>query len=144
MTTTDSDAWLESFSLRTYQPMVRLAAGSDPAWLSGAHTSDRVRRYRREQRSLLREYLRGLLRDFQMLHSIAAAKERADQYSDRGLELCDGQLSFIFSVLWIEACLAVQAVFPQAIDMSPLLESVDELARATREMARSTLRLYFD
>lgn len=138
MNIVDSDLWLEGFSLRFYQPMVRLASGKDPHYLAGAGTVELARRYRKQQRTLLREYLRGLSKDFQTLHAIASAREN----SERSTELCDGQWSFIFLVLWIEIRLAIQALFPQAIEMGTLLESVDELARATRELARPALRSY--
>jgi hypothetical protein len=140
MSTADSDAWLESFSLRTYRPMLRLASGSDRNYLAGTRDPREVRDYRRKQRSLLREYLRGLSRDFQKLNTIAAAKERAAK--EHSPDLWDGKLSFAFSVLWIEARLAIQSLFPQAIEMESLLRSVDELARTTREMARPVLRLH--
>jgi hypothetical protein len=140
--TTDSNVWLESFSVRAYHPMIRLAEGKDQAFLSGRHSRDRVKRYRRTQRKLLREYLRGLTRDFQRLHSIAAQTGRSDGIPRTITDLHDNQLSFIFTMFRIEAWLAVEAVFPRAIDLQPLLESVENLARAAREINRPRLRLW--
>jgi hypothetical protein len=115
--------------------MLRLATGSDRPFLAERSTPRIARKYRRTQRTLLREYLRGLSRDFQRLYSIAAVQ-------DRSVELFDGQLEFIFSVWLIEARLLLQAVVPHSIDMRPLLETVDDLAAANRESARPVLRLH--
>jgi hypothetical protein len=132
---TRSEDWLESFSVNAYRPMVRLASCSDHPFLSGHRARIKARRYRRTQRSLLREYLKGLSGDFQRLHSIAAAQKASS-------ELSEGLLSFHFGVLWIEARLLLQALIPHAIDMEPLLASVQSLALATRDIARPTLRLH--
>lgn len=135
----DSDAWVESFSLRAYRPMVRLASGCDRTYLEGSGWSHVARSYSRAQRRLLREYLRGLSSDFSRLHAISATRQPEPE---RACELFDSRLRFIFGVLWIEARLALQAVFPGSIDMEPLLEDVEDLARTTREMTRATLRLH--
>jgi hypothetical protein len=135
MPRSDHEDWLESFSLNSYRPMVRLASGSDRSFLAKRRTLRIARRYRRTQRVLLREYLRGLSRDFHRLYSIAAVR-------DRSVELFDGHLEFIFSVWLIEARLLLQAVVPHTIDMRPLLESVGDLAAANRESARPVLRLH--
>jgi hypothetical protein len=135
MTRADSEDWLESFSLNAYRPMVRLATGSDRPFLAEKRTRRAARRYRRTQRNILREYLRGLSRDFQRLYTIAAVRERS-------VDLFDGQLGFIFSVWLIEARLLVQTVIPHSIDLQPLLESVETLAAENREMARPVLRLH--
>jgi hypothetical protein len=135
------NTWLDSFSLRPYLPMLRLASGTDRRFLAGCGGARRLRRYRRAQRSLLREYLRGLLRDFHRLNSIAAAKERPPQWPG-SMELSESRLSFIFGVLWIEARLALHAVFPHTIDVEPLFQSVEALARAARETERAAPGVY--
>jgi hypothetical protein len=131
----ESEAWLQSFSLDAYRPMLRLASSEDRCYLKSHRTRRMARRYRRVQRILLREYLRGLSRDFQKLHAIAAKK-------DSSLELFDGHLGFIFGLWLIEARLVLQSVVPHSIDMEPLLQSVQALAEATREMARPVLKLH--
>jgi hypothetical protein len=130
----ESDAWLQSFSLGAYRPMVRLASDSDRLYLETTGSPHVVRNYRRKQRGILREYLKVLARDFQRLLDIAATSQP--------LAFFESQLSFIFGVLWIEARLVFEALVPHTIDLEPLLESVETLAASAREIASPALRLH--
>jgi hypothetical protein len=61
------EAWLESFSPGSYLPMLRLANSGDSGYLNLQRGPEAAARYRRMQRRMLREYLRGLSRDFNRL-----------------------------------------------------------------------------
>lgn len=134
MLSAESDAWLQSFSLGAYRPMIRLASDHDRIFLETTGATQLVRSYRRKQRGILREYLRGLVRDFQRLVDIAA--------SSQPMAFFESQLSFIFGVLWIEARLVFEALVPHPIDIEPLLETVETLAASAREIASPALRLH--
>jgi hypothetical protein len=132
------DAWIESFSVRGYRPMLRLAARSGEHCLK---TGD-LKRYRRIQRALLREYLRSLAQDFHRLHAIAAEKNLAAGIGDAGLPmtLFEQQIGFIFHMWSIEARLLLHALIPHRIDLAPLLANVETLATDTRALIRPPLR----
>jgi len=139
---TASDAWLESFSLRSYRPMLRLAAGDDERYLKAARPPGSMKRHRRIQRTLLREYLRSLSQDFHRLHRIAAEKQLRAKRADAGLpmDLFEQQIGFIFQMWSIEARLLIQALIPHRIDLQPLLANVEKLAADTRETIPPPLR----
>lgn len=136
MNVAESEAWLQGFSLGAYRPMLRLGAGCDGAFLLARGGPETLRAYRRRQRSILREYLRALSRDFHRLLSIAAAQDR------QPMAFYECQMSFIFGLLWIEARLALQTVAPHPIDLAPLLENVETLVASARELARPALRSF--
>jgi hypothetical protein len=135
MLSPESDAWLEAFSLRAYLPMIRLAAGYDRYFLSDSVSANAARSYRRRQRTLLREYLQALTSDFKRLLGIASARDRTP------MAYRDTQLDFIFGVLWIETRLASEALVPMAIEVRPLLESVEVVVRSARLLPKPRLRL---
>ena len=137
-----SDAWLETFSLRGYRPMLRLAARDDEHYLGGGRARGSLKRHRSIQRALLREYLRSLSQDFHRLHRIAAEKHLQVKSADSGLpmELFEQQIGFIFHMWNIEARLLIHAFIPHRIDLEPLLASVEKLAADTREMIRPPVR----
>jgi hypothetical protein len=139
---TSSDAWLESFTLRGYRPMLRLAARDDEHYLKAGCAPGSIKRHRRIQRTLLREYLRSLSQDFHRLHRIAAEKHLRSKSADAGLpmELFEQQIGFIFHMWSIEARLLIHALIPHRIDLEPLLANVEKLAADTREMTRPPLR----
>ena len=133
-----SDAWLDSFSLRAYKPMLRLASREDGHHLKSAD----LKRYRRMQRALLREYLRSLSRDFQRLLAIASEKNQRVQNGDgnHSMALFEQQIGFIFHVWSVEARLLLRTLVPHSIDLKPLLANVENLAEDTRERIRRPLR----
>jgi hypothetical protein len=133
-----TEAWLESFSPDSYLPMLRLANAGDSGYLNTQRGPEAAARYRRRQRRMLREYLRGLSRDFHRLHTIAAESAGCVR-TDRGnlsLVLVEEKLEFIFSVWSIELRLFLDKFSPCTINPQPLLTNVDELTAKAREIAR--------
>jgi hypothetical protein len=137
-----SDAWLESFSLRSYRPMLRLASRDDGHYLKSARAGAEGKQYRRAQRALLREYLCSLARDFHQLNAIAAEKTRCAGGGEGELPmpLSEQRIAFIFLMWNIEVRLMLRALIPHSIDLQPLLANVENLAAQTREMIRQPLR----
>lgn len=139
LTSYGSDAsFLDSFSLRRYQPMLRLASQMDKQFLTAAHGKTLGSCYRKIQRDLLREYLREASRDFNRLYAIATAKAvraTADP-GDLSLALLEQQMSFILSVWGIEARLLVDNYVPFTVDLQPLVVQLEALSSQTRALLR--------
>jgi hypothetical protein len=114
-----AESWLEDFSSAAYLPMIRLAEPKDAGFLAGRRGPDEAARYRRWQRKALRSYLRRLTRDFQSLHTLAAAAPWR-------------RLKFLLSVWQVEVTLTFSRVLPHAIDLRPLLLAMDDLAAQAR------------
>ena len=131
MSFSQSDAWLEGFSLRPYGPMARLASRHDRNFLKKARACGEIRHYRRTQRTLLREYLRNLAVDYRRLHAIAAARSEPAP----ALELSERQTEFILLMWSVETRLVVQRVIPWSVDLQPLLANVEMQAAETRQLA---------
>ena len=134
-----SDAsFLENFSLQTYRPMLRLAAQMDRRYLSKAHSDTLAGCYRKIQRGLLREYLRDAAKDFNRMYAIANAKavQAASDPGDLSMALFEQHMTFIMLIWGIEAKLLVDGVVPFAMDLKPLIESIEGLAQQTRQLAR--------
>jgi hypothetical protein len=140
--THEAEAWLDTFSVRAYQPMLRLASRSDRRYLQTVGDRAEAKRYRRAQRALLRGYLRSLSSDFQKLHSIATARARkyAGDESGLSLALIEEQMGFIFLMWSIEARIALNTLLPGSINLQPLLANVDILASQARELILPRLR----
>ncbi|HVV45753.1 MAG TPA: hypothetical protein VHC72_11115 [Bryobacteraceae bacterium] len=115
----NAESWLEEFSSAAYHPMIRLAEPNDAGFLAAQRGFDEAARYRRWQRQALRTYLRRLARDFQHLHTLAAAAPWR-------------RLKFLLSVWKVEVRIAFSSVLPKAIDLRPLLVSLDDLAAQAR------------
>jgi hypothetical protein len=137
-----SDAtFLETFSLKSYKPMLRLASQMDRRFLNSAHSPQLASCHRRVQRQLLREYLRELSRDFNRLYSIATAKS-VHALNDSGnlsMNLVEQQMGFIFLLWSIEARLILDGVFPYSVDLKPVIGYIENLAAQTRELSRPQL-----
>jgi len=136
-----NEAWLENFSPHSYLPMLRLANSGDSGYLKTQRGPEAAARYRRLQRRMLREYLRGLSRDFHRLHIIAAessGRVRIDG-ENSSLALIEEKLEFIFSVWSIELRLLLDKLSPCTINPQPLLTNVDELTAKAREITRRRL-----
>jgi len=133
-----SDAsFVESFSLATYKPMLRLASQMDRRFVAAAHSESLGACYRKIQRGLLREYLRDASKDFNRLYAIATAKAvRATTDSgDLSMVLFEQQMSFVLLVWSIEAKLLLDGILPFAADLGPLIEYLEGLAQQARETA---------
>lgn len=121
-----AESWLEDFSSTAYRPMIRLAEPNDAGYLAAQRGLDEAARYRRWQRRALRTYLRRLSRDFQRLHSLAAA----DPWR---------RLNFLVSVWSVEVRLALSGILPRAIDLRPLLVTMDDLASQARQRRQNQI-----
>jgi hypothetical protein len=139
-----SDAWLESFSLRAYRPMLRLATRTDGHILKSARSAAERRRYRHAQCTLLREYLGSLSQDFNRLNAIAADRSRrAGSHGEEGpMALLDRRIAFVCLMWSIEVRMMLGALIPFSVDVAPLLASVEALAAETREMMTRPLLRY--
>ena len=134
-----SDAsFLENFSLQTYRPMLRLATQMDRRYLTAAHSDMLAGCYRKIQRGLLREYLRDAAKDFNRMYAIANAQalRATSDPGDLSMVLFEQQMTFIMLVWGIEARLLLDGVLPFAVDLKPLITSIEGLAQQTRELAR--------
>ncbi len=118
----NAESWLDDFSSAAYRPMIRLAEPNDAGYLASQRGLDEAARYRRWQRRALRTYLRRLSRDFQRLHSLAAAAPWR-------------RLKFLLSVWSVE----VRLLFTSAIDIRPLLVTIDDLAAQARQRRQSQI-----
>ena len=133
--------FLETFSLKSYRPMVRLASRMDKDYLASIHGLPLARCYRRIQRNLLREYLHMASKDFGRLYAIANVRA-ARATSDAGnlsMALLEDEVSFIFLVWGIEARLMLDSVLPGLIDLKPVVRHIETLADQTRELGRPQL-----
>lgn len=134
-------AWLEHFSPGSYLPMLRLANPGDSGYLRAKRGPEAAAHYRQLQRRMLREYLRGLSRDFHRLHTITADsawRARID-HENSALALMEEKLEFIFSVWIIELRLFLDKFSPCSVNPRPLLANVDQLTAKAREIARRRL-----
>lgn len=134
-----SDAsFLDNFSLMKYRPMLRLASQMDRRFLTTAHSDRLASCYRKIQRGLLREYLRDASKDFNRLYAIANTKcvQAAADPGDLSMVLFEQQMTFFLLVWGIEARLLLDSVLPFALDLKPLMHSIEALARQTRQLAR--------
>ena len=114
-----SEAWLDDFSSAMYRPMIRLAEPDDAENLAARRGPEEATRYRRWQRRALRTYLRRLSRDFERLHTLAAAAPWR-------------LLKFLIEVRSVEVRLLLNRALPSAVDLRPLLATVDDLAAQAR------------
>jgi hypothetical protein len=132
------EAWLERFSPESYLPMLRLTEPRDIGFLNTHCGPLEAARYKRLQRAMLRDYLRGLSRDFNRLHTLASHNRFRGQAenADSALALVEEKLEFIFSVWSIELRLLLDEVTPCPVNLRPLLANVTELTDRVREIAR--------
>ncbi len=132
------EAWLEKFSPDSYLPMLRLTEPGDVGFLNANCGPLEAARYKRLQRAMLRDYLRGLSRDFNRLHALASNSHFRGQAenADSALALVEEKLEFIFSLWSVEVRLLLDEVRPCPVNLRPLLTSVSELTDRVREIAR--------
>jgi hypothetical protein len=134
------EAWLDNFSPHSYLPMLRLADSGDTGYLNIQRGPMAAARYRRIQREILKDYVRGLSRDFHRLHALGTDDGlRRIHHENSALALVDEKLEFIFSVWSIELRLLIGRFAPCAVNLQPLLANVDELTAKARETARRRL-----
>jgi hypothetical protein len=134
-----SDSYfVETFSLSSYKPMLRLASQLDRKFLHHAHSEKLAECYRGIQRDLLREYLRDASKDFNRLYAIVTAKavHASSDPGDLSMALFEQQMTFILSVWGIEARLLLDRFLPFGYDLQPLIANLEGLAQQTRELAQ--------
>jgi hypothetical protein len=131
-------SFLDNFSLRRYQPMLRLASQLDKEFLNEIHSKTLGSCYRKIQRNLLRDYLRDATKDFHRMYAIATAKavQASSDPGDLSLALFEQQISFLLSIWGIEARLLVDDYLPFAVDLQPLVAHLEGLATQTRSLLR--------
>ena len=139
------EACLESFSADSYLPMLRLADSSDSSFLSAHLGPEQAAKYSRLQRRMLRDYLRGLSRDFRRLHSLAtesALRERSGN-KDSSLALVEEKMEFIFCMWSLELRLLLSGIVPCVVNPRPLLANVEQVEAKARASARRRTDLRF-
>lgn len=123
-------AWLESFSIGRYRPMVRLLAEDDYEFLTaqGAGRAA-VRRLRAERRRIFLIYLENLARDFRRLHRIArfAVIESDSDQSDQTAALVRVRLQFSFAVACVRIRVLLHAFGMGSVRVEPVLHSLELL-----------------
>ena len=129
---------VEDFAIQGYRPMLRLAAQTDRRYLSAACGDSVAASYRKVQRQLLRQYLREAARDFSRLYSIANAHsvEAVNDPGDLSMAVLEQQMTFILLIWTVETRLLLDGIVPFALDLKPVITSIETLAQQTRERAR--------
>lgn len=98
-----SHEWLESFSVRSYDPMERLLSDEDFHFLSCQPGFDLAlyRKLRRDRMAIFRQYLDRMIVDFNRLHLVARvlASRAPDDQSDVVKKLIALKVSFSLEVL---------------------------------------------
>jgi len=132
------EAWFETFSTDSYLPMLRLAEPLDAGFLTMRRGPVEAARYKREQRKILKEYLRVLSRDFHRLHRLAteSAIRARNDHDNSSLALLEDKLEFIFAMWSIELRIMLNEIAPCVVNLRPLLASVEELTARTRQITR--------
>jgi hypothetical protein len=130
--------WLEHFSADSYRPMLRLADQRDALFLGARSGPEEAQRYSRRQRRILKEYLRGLSRDFHRLHLLVAnsAPRVRNNAGNSSLTVLEEKMEFILSMWSIEFRLVLSGIVPCAINLRPMLANIDQLAARTRDIDR--------
>jgi len=133
----------DGFSLERYQPMGRLMAEEDLAFLKSqpGYRAEMGERWKRERRQIFRLYLAELKADFRRLHAHArelVAGSGAD--SAALLEvLMKQQMTFLMATTALEFRLALQWIGIGKVDITPLIELVEamrlDLAQRTTPQA---------
>ena len=129
----------EEFAIQRYEPMARLIAAEDLAFLSSlkGYRPEIGKKLRRERSRIFRAYLIELAEDFHRLHSKARAlvAESPEVHSELVGILIGQQVKFMRSMAWIELRLLIPQQRLPHIDVAGLLASVDtmrlDLARIT-------------
>ena len=132
------EAWLEGFSPASYQPMFRLSEPADTRFLEARRGPKEASRYRRQQRKMLGQYLRGLARDCHRLHLLASEKNPHPVPGSENSLLAhmEEKLEFSFAVWSIELRLLLDEMSPRELNLRPLLANVEELTERARQAAR--------
>lgn len=112
-----------------YLPMLRLAESMDRDYVSANAGPAQAAKYRRGQRKFLKEYLKGMERDFHRMHAMAASSPGPNA-------TVDDKMRFILSMWNAELRLFFSAIIPFAVDLKPLVAHMAEVAKRAREASR--------
>ena len=131
-------SFLEDFAFHGYRPMMRLAAQTDRRYVSTTLGVPLAASYRKVQRELLRQYLREAARDFSRLYSIANAHSVAavSDPGDLSMAVLEQQMTFILLIWAVETRLLLDGILPFAVDLKPVINSIETLAEQTRQRVR--------
>jgi len=128
--TLDSDE-TDGFSLDRYQPMERLMAEEDLAFLKSqpGYRAEMGVRWKRERRRIFRMYLAELKADFRKLHAHARELVAGSEADSSALVevLMKQQVTFMMATTALEFRLALQWVGIGRVDISPLIELVEAM-----------------
>ena len=121
----------DDFSLDRYQPMGRLMAEEDLAFLKSqpGYRAEMGARWKRERRRIFRVYLAELKADFRRLHAHARdvlAASGADSAPLAGV-LMKQQFTFLMATTALEFRLALQWIGIGRVDVTPLIELVEAM-----------------
>ena len=127
----DAGPEASSFSMARYQPMARLLAEDDFAFLAAqpGFKPEIGRKLRSERRRIFRLYLRSIAQDFRRLHAEAREMVAASGAEHAGLVglLMKQQLKFWQAMTAIELRLAVEWTGLSKIDARGLIEAVEAM-----------------
>lgn len=121
------EAWLNSFSVTRYKPMLRLLAEDDPAYLEELGVGRAaVRQLRARRRKIFRAYLRNLVRDFNRLHLAArvCVLDSEIDRSDVAARLARVRLVFMWAVFAVRCRLVLHTLGLGVVDVRALLDSL--------------------
>jgi len=121
----------DDFSLDRYQPMGRLMAEEDLAFLKSqpGYRAEMGARWKRERRRIFRVYLAELKADFRRLHA-HARKLLAESGADSAAlveVLMKQQFTFLMATTALEFRLALQWIGIGRVDVTPLIELVEAM-----------------
>jgi hypothetical protein len=140
----ESDAaWLETFSIDGYRPMVRLGSQADIEVVATRCDGKAAHAYRVRRRAILRGYLGSLAKDFDRLYSIAIERTVHDNHGtgDFSTALFLDGLNFACLIWIIKAQLLTDVLVPCSVDLEPLLNCFEVFAAQTRSVSQPEFRL---
>jgi hypothetical protein len=123
--------WFATFSIGTYQPMLRLLAEEDYKFFAAQPgiTPKAVHQLRRERRRVFRAYLNNLVKDFHRLHLAARMTliySPVDR-SDLAQTLLRQRAIFMWAVTMVEFRLVLHSLGLGAVDASQLLGALENM-----------------
>ena len=128
--TLDSDE-TDGFSLDRYQPMERLMAEEDLAFLKSqpGYRPEMGVRWKRERRRIFRMYLAELKADFRKLHAHARELVAGSEADSAALVevLMKQQFTFMMATTALEFRLALQWIGIGRVDVAPLIQLIEAM-----------------
>jgi|SRR5579871_908333 len=132
-------AWLSRFSLESYAPMERLLDRTDFAFLEAqpGSTPKTVKRLLRQRRTIFKQYLTLLERDFGRLVALGKSLMvySKEDKAELGRALFRLQVAFFFAVIVVRCKLALYPWGWTALDVPRLMHSIERMGEQVRGMA---------